>query len=163
MDPIGETLRKVMRHWVAGVTVVTSAHQGARHGMTVNSFTSVSLDPPIISVTLANNTRTHALVMQSGILAVTVLSRAQEDLSNLFAGRVPDHGDRFAGLDTFTLVTGAPLLNGGLGYVDGRIWQAHPLAHSTLFLVEVQAAQPGLEGPPLIYFNRGYHRLSDAS
>lgn len=53
-----DLLRQSMRHWVAGVTVVSSQYDGLRHGMTVNSFTSVSLDPPLVTVTLANDTRT---------------------------------------------------------------------------------------------------------
>ena len=160
MINLDEALRQVMRHWITGVTVVTSQHQDVRHGMTVNSFTSVSLDPPIITVTLANDTRTHALVMKSGILAVTLLSQEQKEVSDRFAGRVPDHGDRFAGLVTFTLITGAPLLTDGLGFVDGRILQTHTLPKSTLFLVEVLAAQAAPGRQPLVYFNRDYHRLS---
>ncbi len=163
MTNLGEALRQVMRHWTTGVTLVTSQYQGVRHGMTVNSFTSVSLDPPIITVTLANDTRTHALALKSGILAITLLSQDQSEISDRFAGRVPDHGERFAGLETFTLTTGAPLLTGGLGFVDGRILQTHALPKSTLFLVEVLAAQAAPGTQPLVYFNRDYHRLSNES
>ncbi len=64
--PLGEMLRRVMRHWVTGVAVVTSAMGEARHGMTVNSFVSISLDPPLVTVTMNNDTRTFALVQQYG-------------------------------------------------------------------------------------------------
>lgn len=161
MGELGEDLRHVMRHWTTGVAVVTSAHQGIHHGMTVNSFTSVSLDPPIVTVTLASATRTHALVLQSGVLAITILNQDQIEISNRFAGRVPDEDDRFAHVETFSLVTGAPLISGGLGHLDGRILQSIPLPHSTLFVIEVLAVQVSPENKPLLYFNRDYHRLPD--
>ncbi len=72
LDP--EQLRHAMRAWTTGVTVVTAAHAGQKYGMTVNSFTSISLDPPLISVALKKLTHTHDLVEKSGEFAVTILS-----------------------------------------------------------------------------------------
>ena len=60
-----ERFRKAMRQWTTGVTIVTSAHEGFQHGMTVSSFTSVAVEPPTILVSLAKNTRTHGLVLAS--------------------------------------------------------------------------------------------------
>jgi flavin reductase (DIM6/NTAB) family NADH-FMN oxidoreductase RutF len=79
-----------------------------------------------------NHTRTCDLVLQSGIFAVTVLSQAQQPLAELFAGRGDDHGDRMEGLDLFTLVTGAPLIDGGLSFVDCRVVHSYPMKFSTL-------------------------------
>ncbi|MEI6292012.1 MAG: flavin reductase family protein, partial [Chloroflexota bacterium] len=59
-----ELLRQAMRYWATGVTIVTAAHAGIQHGMTVSSFTSVSLAPAQVLVSLAQNTRTHDLIMQ---------------------------------------------------------------------------------------------------
>src|SRR5512141_1450194 len=112
--PVGELLRRAMRHWVTGVAIVTSHYAGASHGMTVNSFNSISLEPPVVTVTMNHNTRTSHLVQQSGVFAVTILSARQQPLAELFAGRVDTAADRMAGLDTFTLKTGAPLISGGL-------------------------------------------------
>src|SRR5512139_2706393 len=116
VDP--EFLRSVMRNWATGVTVVATALEGVRHGMTVSSFTSVSLDPPLVLVSLERATHTHRLLEQSGCFSVTVLGEGQQDISDRFAGRQPDGDDRFAGLDTFTLVSGAPFISGGLAYFD---------------------------------------------
>ena len=114
----------------------------------------------MVSVTLANNTRTYRLVSnQSGILGITILNEDQAELSDRFAGRIPEDGDRFAGLETFTLLTGAPMLSGGLAFIDCRVRSAHPLELSTLFLLDVVAAQPSAKTRPLIYYNRGYHQL----
>lgn len=159
MEPIGEQLRQVMRHWAAGVAVVTSAYQGQRHGMTVNSFTSLSLDPAYISVTLANQTRTHRLVSQSGILGVTILHQDQKELADRFAGKVLQEIDRFEGLPTFNLVSEVPLIEGGIAHLDCRVIHQYGMENSTLFVGEVLAARSCEDFTPLIYFNRTYHRL----
>jgi flavin reductase (DIM6/NTAB) family NADH-FMN oxidoreductase RutF len=158
--PPGEMLRVAMRRWVTGVSVVTSQLNNVAHGMTANSFGSLSLDPPLVTITMAHNTRTFALAQQSGIYAVTVLSHLQQHLAELFAGRVADGGDRMAGLETFTLVTGAPLLLGGIAFVDCRVIYEYPMQHSTLLIGEVLAARVAEEMlPPLIYYNRTFHRV----
>lgn len=169
--PASELLRRAMRCWVTGVAIVTSDHAGHSHGMTVNSFGSISLDPPLVTVTMNNHTRTCDLVLQSGIFAVTVLSQSQQALAELFAGRVDDHGDRMEGLDLFTLVTGAPFIHGGLSYVDCRVVHSYPMKLSTLFIGEALAAQTGDPDPsgesiplpggaPLVYHNRVFTRLN---
>ncbi len=156
---LSEQMRQAMRHWPSGVAVVTGRAGDIIHGMTVNSFTSVSLDPPIISVALNHQTRTIALVRETGILALTVLGEEQQELSEIFAGRTPEDADRFAGLDIYTLETGAPLLAGGLAGLDCRVVFSYPMATSTLFLAEVVAISGLRDGAPLLYFNRSYHRI----
>jgi len=159
MPDNGEALRQVMRRWTSGVAVVTSTWEGRAHGMTVNSFTSISLDPPLVSVTLANDTRTHAMVSQAGVFGVTILSEMQSELAARFAGRGAPDQDRFAGLDLVRLETGCPLLGNGLAFVDCRVYASHPLPHSTLFIGEVLQARTVDSLHPLVYFNREYHRL----
>ena len=110
-----ELLRQAMRFWATGVTIVTAAHEGIQHGMTVSSFTSVSLDPPQVLISLAQNTRTHDLITHSRNFGITILDSSQQEISDRFAGRVPDDLDRLNGLETITLVSGAPLLKQGLG------------------------------------------------
>lgn len=159
MTDLGELLRHCMRRWPTGVSVVTSQFNTYRHGMTVNSFASVSLEPPIVLFSLAHATRTYSLISQSGIAGITLLGEDQAEVSDHFAGRIPEDSDRFAGLEIFHLITGAPLLAGGLAFLDCRVRATHPLEHSTLFLMDVAAAQPAAGGRPLLYFNREYHKL----
>jgi flavin reductase (DIM6/NTAB) family NADH-FMN oxidoreductase RutF len=158
---IGEQLRQAMRRWATGVSVVCSQYGETRHGMTVNSFSSISLDPPHISVTMANWTRTYRLTVQSGIFSVTILSDRQQAVADRFAGRTRDAEDRFEGLETFYLVTGAPLIAGGLAHLDCRIVHTYPLKSSTLMIGEVIAVQCSDEINPLIYFNRIFHRFTE--
>jgi flavin reductase (DIM6/NTAB) family NADH-FMN oxidoreductase RutF len=158
-NDLSESLRRVMRHWVAGVTVVTSYGPGERNGMTVNSFASISLDPPTVSITLAQNTRTYALVSHSAYFGVTILGKDDKELSDRFAGRLLNITNRLEGVETFEMVSGVPLLKAGLAHLDCKVLFQYPLSTSTLFLGSVLAADWLEDGQPLIYFNRGYHRL----
>ncbi len=157
LDP--EALRLAMRSWAAGVTVVTAIHEGHKHGMTVNSFTSVSLDPAVITISLQTTTRTREYVSSSGVFGLTMLSVEQTRISDLFAGRMPEIEDRFADLQTETMVSGAPLIVGGLAWLDCRVLQSFDAGMNTLFIAEVLAARGTGEGQPLIYHNRRYGKL----
>ncbi len=159
MSDLGEDLRRALRHWPTGVSIVTSQLGEVRHGMTVNSIASVSLEPPVILLTLQHATRTYELVSQSKIVGITFLGESQAGLSDRFAGRNPEDVDRFAGLETFTWKTGAPLIAGGTGYLDCKVRSMYPLEQSTLFILDVVAARPAADEMPLVYFNRLYHRL----
>ncbi len=160
-DP--EQLRLSMRHWATGVSIVTSAFNGKRHGMTVNSFTSISLTPPVVLVSLERTSRTHKLVEQSGFFGVTILCADQQEVSDCFAGRHTEKEDRFDGLNTHTLVTGASFIDGGLAFLDCRVTRSIEAGTHTLFLGEVVAVEMGLEneqpGDPLLYYDRMYGRL----
>jgi flavin reductase (DIM6/NTAB) family NADH-FMN oxidoreductase RutF len=156
-----ESLRAAMRAWSAGVTVVTALHEGQRHGMTVNSFTSISLEPALITISLQNGTRTQEMVSKSRTFALTILASTQAQISDLFAGRIQDTEDRFTNVQTETLVTGAPLIVGGLAWMDCRVLETYNAGTNTLFIAEVLAARGTGEGQPLIYHNRNYWRLSE--
>jgi len=158
LDP--EKLRAAMRAWSAGVTVVAATHEGYKHGMTVNSFTSISLEPAMITISLLSTTRTHELVSKSRVFGLTILSAKQSQISDLFAGKMSAVEDRFAGLQTETLVTGSPLIVGGLAWLDCRVVETFAVGINTLFISEVLAARDMHEGQPLIYHNRKYWTLS---
>lgn len=155
-----EQLRHAMRAWTTGVTVVTALHDGVQHGMTVNSFTSVSLEPPLVLISLQTKTRTHDLISKSGMFGMTILTDQQGGISDRFAGRSVDGDDRFAGVPTETLVSGAPLIKDGMAYLDCRVTQEVDLGANTLFIAEVMAARGEGEGQPLVYHNRSYWNLN---
>lgn len=154
-----ETLRRAMRAWTTGVAVITATHNGQRYGMTVNSFTSISLEPPLVSVTLKRLTHTHELVERSGEFAITILSEEQKHLSDRFAGKIPHVADRFEGVETETLLINAPLIKGGMAYFNCRVANAFPAGENTLFIAEVVAARGEGEGDPLVYHNRVFWKL----
>ncbi len=155
-------LRQVMRHWATGVTVVTSFDGQRRHGMTVSSFTSVSLTPPWVLVSIQRDSQTHQVILQSKVFGITVLSINQMAVSDCFAGRDDcEYTDRFAGLETFSLATGSPFIIGGLAFMDCRLVNTSDAGTNTLFIGEVIAVRAGSDDPPLLYYDRGYRRLSE--
>ncbi len=154
-----EHVRRAMRAWTSGVTIVTAMYDNERHGMTVNSFASVSLDPPLLLVALQRTTRTSELVTRAQAFGVTILSANQREFSDRFAGRGDDSKDRLDGIETETLSTGAPFLRGGLVYFDCRLHQTIGVGTSILFIGEVIAVRQ-FEGQPLVYHDRHYQQIS---
>ncbi len=155
-----EKLRRAMRAWTTGVAVVTAAYAGEQYGMTVNSFTSISLEPPLISITMKQLTHTHDLAVKSGMFAMTVLSSEQKELSERFAGKFPNVVDRFDGVETDRLEIDAPLIKNGMAHLNCRILHSIPAGENTLFVAEVIAARGDGEGSPLVYHNREYWKLT---
>ena len=154
-----EELRLAMRNWASGITIVTAEHEGTTHGMTVSSFTSLSLDPPLLSVSLYNSSRTHALVSAAGKFGVTILGNGQDEVSNTFAGRVPDEGDRFADCDVEYLNGKIPFIKGGLSFFECKVHQTVKMGTNTLFIGEIVASKATEGGEPLIWFNQKYQSL----
>lgn len=154
-----KTFRQAMSYWATGVSVVTSNFEGRSHGMTVSSFTSISANPPVVCVSLNQQARTHQLVEQSGVFAVTILEEVQGPISDCFAGRIPEEGDRFFGLDTFILETKSPLITGGIAFFDCKVFGKVTFGQNTVFFGEVVAARVSETGRPLLYSNRAYQSL----
>jgi flavin reductase (DIM6/NTAB) family NADH-FMN oxidoreductase RutF len=155
-----EELRGVMRQWATGVTLVTAQDGGKPHGMTVSSFTSISLDPPLVLVSLENTARTHRLVRESGAFVVAILEASQQDLADRFAGRIPDGEDRFEGLEYETARTGSPIPQGALAYLDCEVVEGQPAGTHTVFIGRVVASGVRPGGKPLLYYDRSYRRLA---
>ncbi len=154
-----DQLRAAMRAWTSGVTVVTATYNGEQHGMTVSSFTSISLAPPMIIVSLQTASRTHDMVAKANAFGVTILAAAQQELAERFADQQATMEERLDGLATETLVTGAPLIAGGLAYLDCRVRQSVAAGMNTLFLAEVVAVRADDHDEPLVYHDRAYRRL----
>lgn len=159
----GAALRVTLRNWSSGVVVVTARHQALNYGMTVSSFASVSLEPPLILVCLHKETQTARAALESRAFAVSILAEDQVDLSNRFAGYEPafhKEVDRFAGLELDHLQTGAPFLTSAVAYLDCTLWQVYEGGTHHIIIGEVVAtATFDGEKKPLIYYNRSYGRV----
>ena len=158
-----EKLRHAMRAWTTGVAVVTARYEDQQYGMTVNSFNSVSLEPPVISVALKQLTHTHDLVVKSGMFAVTILNSDQKELSDRFAGKMTGITDRFEGVQVDRLSIDAPILKNGLAFFNCRVMNSMPIGENTLFIAEVIDAKGEGEGNPLVYHNRMFWKLTQPS
>jgi flavin reductase (DIM6/NTAB) family NADH-FMN oxidoreductase RutF len=147
--------RDAMGHFATGVTVITTAHEGRVHGMTANGFMSVSLDPQLIVVSIAQHATMKDLLVGSGVYGVSVLSAKQRQLSTHFAGR-PREGEPIP----FVEMAGVPLIAGALTRVAAHVVAAHPAGDHTLFVGEVVALETEA-GEPLIFHGGGYRALED--
>lgn len=154
-----EELREVMRKWVTGVSVVTAEHNGVIHGMTVGSLVSVSIDPPHVAVTLANDTRTFKMVEATGLFGVTILAQDQQEVADRFAGVIADSADRMAGLAMIRLAEQIPVLANGLGQLACRVVHQYRMPMSTLLVGEVLETRKNDSTMSLVYGNRKYHSL----
>ena len=162
MDNISEAMRRSMRLWACGVTVVTTSHGGKSAGMTASSFTSISLEPPLILVCLHKEAGTSLLLRQSTSFGVSILGEEQEEYSALFAGytEVPPGVDRIDTVPTFVAETGSPLLGEAIAWMDCRVFGMHDGATHHVIIGEV-VATGRREDPawPLVYHNRAYRRF----
>jgi 3-hydroxy-9,10-secoandrosta-1,3,5(10)-triene-9,17-dione monooxygenase reductase component len=150
------TLRKVAGRFATGVTVVTAVHNGKPCGITVNSFTSVSLEPPLVLIAVAKKARAYACLEATGRFAVNVLSDAQEGIARLFASLAED---KFAGLRYRSSPGGQPLLAGIHAWLDCEITERHPGGRThTVFTARVTAIGAG-RGRPLLFHRRAYRRI----
>ena len=154
-----EEFRLALRHFPAGVTIVTIRAGERTHGLTVSAFASVSAEPPLIAIIIENRHKAHVMLEEPGaVFAVNILGEEQSELSNRFAW-VKDE-DRFAMGDWTTAATGAPVLKDALAWLDCRIHARYPAGSHTVYIGEVHASNvPKEEAPPLIYWNRGYRKL----
>jgi flavin reductase ActVB len=152
--------RDVLRHFASGVTLVTSRAGDRTHGMTVSAFTSISAEPAIVAVVIDRATTIHPFLEDPGaVFAVNVLAADQVGLSRRFAFEKDE--DRFKAGDWGTAVTGAPVLNDALAWLDCTVEGRHRAGTHTIYLGRVEATRvprPG-EGP-LIYWDRDYRELS---
>jgi flavin reductase (DIM6/NTAB) family NADH-FMN oxidoreductase RutF len=156
----GEDLRALMRNWATGVTLVTAQDGDGPHGMTVSSFTSVSLEPPRVLVSLERTARTHQMVETGRTFGVSILAEGQHELAERFAGRVGDAEDRFADVEYEITKNGVPFVLGSLAFLDCRVVDAFPAGSHTLFIGEVLAGRNLSHANPLVYFHRDYRRLA---
>uniref|UniRef100_UPI0025BA7325 flavin reductase family protein n=1 Tax=Aquabacterium sp. TaxID=1872578 RepID=UPI0025BA7325 len=151
IDP--KAFRQVLGHYPTGVTVVTTVDaEGVPRGLTANSFTSVSLDPPLLLVCLGKATASHPVFMASTHFAVNVLADTQRDTSNLFASKASDKFEQAAWQPA---ASGAPLIDDSLAWFDCRVHQRIDAGDHTILIGQVQAMGQR-SGRPLGYCQGGY-------
>ncbi len=153
---IDESLfRQTMSHFASGVTVVTTAHEGRLAGLTVSSFASLSLRPPLVLICIDHTADSHDVIAAAGQFAVNILAEGQEYLSRRFA---MSDGEKFAPHSYTLSPSGLPLLHGVLAQIECRLHSSLPGGDHTIFTGEVFNARV-FSGRPLLYFRSGYHQL----
>lgn len=142
MSVDSSAFREVMGQFATGVTVVTIPGPERPHGITVNAFTSVSLDPPLVLVCLDHSTTAHEL-LAGGVdgFAVSILAGDQRHLGEHFADIAPLDSDPYETEPTRTERSGAPIFTESLGFLDCRVRSAHEEGDHTIYIGEVEAAE----------------------
>ncbi|GLY00482.1 MULTISPECIES: flavin reductase family protein [Actinoplanes] len=153
-------LRRVFGTFATGVTVVTVGG-GEPHGMTANSFTAVSLDPPLLLVCVEHDAVMHEALVAAGRFAVSVLAAGHGPVARYFADRRrPLGGEQFVSVDVHPGEhTGAPLIDGALAHFECALWNAYDGGDHTIFIGRLLDARCGEDDAALL-FHRG--RLSPA-
>ena len=156
-----QEFKRVLGRFVTGVTLVTYRHEGKPHGMTASAFTSVSLDPPLILISVDKRAESHGRIPESRAFAVNILSESQESIAIRFAGTHRTLADPFDGIPYTAGETGSPLLSGALGWLDCRLYAAHEGGDHTLYLGEVQNLGVNSHETPLAFYAGSFRRLGE--
>ena len=149
--------REVMGHFATGVTIVAARYpDGAPCGLTVSSVASVSLEPLLVLVCLDRAAVSHDPIVEGGAFAVSVLSSRDEGLAHRFSAG--DRTERFQRVPFREAVTGSPVLEGALAWLDCEIRDVHVAGDHSIVVGEVVACAAG-EGDPLVFFKGDYRRI----
>jgi flavin reductase (DIM6/NTAB) family NADH-FMN oxidoreductase RutF len=158
-----DEFRAVMSRFATGVAVVTCVQDGVDHAMTANSFTSVSLDPPLVLVCVENDSRFHEAISAVGTWAVSVLHESQRGRARWFATRGrPLVGQFDATPTTRSSITGSLLLDGALATLECCTSAVHAAGDHDIVVGEVlglRTIRP--EGEPLLYFRSSFRTLGE--
>ena len=151
-----EAFRRACAKFATGVAVATTCDaEGVPHGITVNSFTSVSLEPPLVLICIDYRSVALPHFREARSYGINVLSLAQRELSNRFAQRSEP---RFDGVEWHAGLSGIPLLDGALAHFECELGQVVEAGDHAVLIAEVVHAS-SIDGEPLLYFASGYVRL----
>ncbi|ALO12802.1 putative oxidoreductase [Streptomyces venezuelae] len=153
------SLREVMSRFATGVVVLTVGGDNP-HGMTANSFTSVSLEPPTVLCCIGHSAVMHSALTRAGRFGVSVMSAEQEETTRYFADKKRPLGPaQFERLDWLPGPgTGAPLLSGALAWLECEVTAAHEVGDHSVFLGEVVSAMNGAAGDGLLFYEGRFQR-----
>lgn len=146
--------------WAAGVSVVTTKHDEHMYGITVSSFSSLSMDPMLVLVCLMNTNRLTGMIEETKHFAVSILGEGQDEISGYFSksGREPvKHFENFA---VEFGETGSPIISGAIAHLDCELESLVPGGDHMIAIGRVKGASFDAEKLPLMYFRRGYRTLN---
>ncbi|WP_213955452.1 flavin reductase family protein [Variovorax sp. dw_954] len=146
--------RSVMGRFATGVTVVSYHREGRPAGMTANAFLSVSLDPPLVLVSVRRNSQFTTHVRHGSRYGVNLLAESQQDLSSHFGGRSVE------GMPIpFMHSAGTPLIDGSLAHIVARVVDIHSAGDHLLYIGEIEHLSHGTDASPLIFYGGNYRQV----
>jgi flavin reductase (NADH) len=147
---LSDAFKTALARWPSGVTVVAAEWDGKRRGMTASSFSSVSLEPPLILVCIGEDAHLLPVLERSGHFAVNLLAEGQERISDHFAGK-PIPNLEPLGPDL--------AIAGALATLYCTTWQLYPGGDHRIVVGQVEDIRLGEAGKPIVYWNRGYRSI----
>ncbi len=155
-----EALRTVMRVFPQGVVVVTAVPPGGeQRGITVSSFMSVSLKPPLVLICIMKEALAHEAIDKANAFAVNILADDQGTISDHFAKPNLTSEEQFGNIEHKDRAGRPSLIKGCLGYLDCNVVHRFEQGDHTLYVGEVQGGKVLKEGQPLVFYSRGYWGL----
>jgi flavin reductase (DIM6/NTAB) family NADH-FMN oxidoreductase RutF len=148
--------RQVLGHFCTGVTVITAVDDGQPAGLAVGSFSSLSLDPPLVLFCADKGSSTFPKIRAAGVFCVNILADDQEDICRVFAAK---GDDKFAGMGWKKSGTGSPILDGVLAWIDCEVADLVEEGDHFIVVGRVKELEVVHEGGPLLFFRGGYGRF----
>jgi flavin reductase (DIM6/NTAB) family NADH-FMN oxidoreductase RutF len=149
--------RHVLGHFATGVTVITAATDDGPVGLAVGSFSSVSLDPPLVGFFAGKGSSSWPRIQAAGHFCVNILGEQQEEVCRRFASK---EADKFAGLGWTPAGSGAPILDGVIAWIDCDLGDVVEAGDHYLALGAVRELEVSHDGPPLLFFRGGYGQFA---
>ncbi|GAA1466273.1 flavin reductase family protein [Microbacterium thalassium] len=148
--------RDTLGRFASGITIVTATDGAGPVGFTCQSFSSVSLDPPLVSFSVMASSTSYPRIRETGGFAVNVLSEGQRHVSAQFARR---GADKWAGIDWTPSSVGNPLLDDALMWVDCELWAEHEAGDHVIVIGRVTRLDRAEGLRPLLYYRGGYRSI----
>jgi flavin reductase (DIM6/NTAB) family NADH-FMN oxidoreductase RutF len=152
----GEELREVMRRFPAPVAVVTAEVDGERFGLTVGSFLSLSLEPPLVGISIGKDSSSHEPIRRAGGWTASLLGAGQTDVAQHFARSGIPPLALWAGIEVRDSARG-PLVEGAIGWLECRTVSEHDAGDHTIFVGQVESIELGAAGQGLVYRGGEFH------
>ncbi len=148
-------LKQAMRIYPQGVTVATLSTPEGPRGLTVSSFASISLDPPLVLISIAKSSGLHDRFTVAKAFAINFLADDQRSVSDRFAGRT-DVKDRFRGIRFSQGQGGSPIIEGSRAVIECKAWKVHDSGDHSMLIGEVTHAKAMNSKRPLVYYSQQY-------
>jgi flavin reductase (DIM6/NTAB) family NADH-FMN oxidoreductase RutF len=159
-DVSPQRMRQIMGSFCSGVTIVTAQTAAGPVGFTCQSFTSLSLEPPLVTFNPSVTSTSWPKIRETGSFCVNVLGTEQQELSRTFAR---SGADKFAGVEHRPTERGNPILDAALAWIDCTLHAEHDGGDHTIVVGEVLGMHAQEDAEPLIFYRGGYARLGTAA
>ncbi len=156
---LSDDFKDALASWASGVSIVATRAGGLVHGVTVSSFASLSLEPPLVIACVASGSRLPPMVREARRFAISLLSADQDAASSAFARSTREPAPSFVGVAEDRTASGMPVVAGAMAHLDCELHSELAVGDHTILVGRVIEAVTYPDKSPLLYYRRRYHRL----